>query len=92
MQFTKARGLIFTDSVARVRAEVARRQITRAQCPYGEVVYEEGFTRSWQFNRIFKRVFGQSSSQFRASRSSDKTGSNAAQEAVPGQETPLFSQ
>jgi AraC-like DNA-binding protein len=64
--FHKSTGLTFTDYVARVRAEDARTQLLNPNARISEVAYDVGFQSLTQFNRTFKRVFGQSPSQFRA--------------------------
>ncbi len=64
--FHKSAGLTFTDYVARVRAEDARTQLLNPNARISEVAYDVGFQSLTQFNRTFKRVFGQSPSQFRA--------------------------
>ena len=64
--FHKATGLKFTDYVARVRVEEARTQLLNPNRRISEVAYDVGFQSLTQFNRTFKRVFGQSPSEFRA--------------------------
>jgi AraC-like DNA-binding protein len=63
--FHRATGLKFTDYVARVRLEDARTQLLNPNRRISEVAYEVGFQSLTQFNRVFKRVFGQSPSKFR---------------------------
>jgi AraC-like DNA-binding protein len=63
--FHKATGLKFTDYVARVRLEDARPQLLNPNRRISEVAYDVGFQSLTQFNRVFKRVFGQSPSEFR---------------------------
>jgi AraC-like DNA-binding protein len=63
--FHKSTGLTFTNYVARVRAEGARTQLLNPSARISEVAYDAGFQSLTQFNRTFKRVFGQSPSQFR---------------------------
>lgn len=64
--FRKSTGLKFTDYVARVRLEDARTQLLNPNRRISEVAYDVGFQSLTQFNRMFKRVFGQSPSEFRA--------------------------
>jgi AraC-like DNA-binding protein/ligand-binding sensor protein len=64
--FHKATGLKFTDYVARVRLEDARNRLLNPNMRISEIAYDVGFQSLTQFNRTFKRVFGQSPSQFRA--------------------------
>jgi AraC-like DNA-binding protein/ligand-binding sensor protein len=63
--FHKATGLTFTDYVARVRLEDARAQLLNPNLRIGEIAYDVGFQSLTQFNRTFKRVFGQSPSESR---------------------------
>ena len=64
--FHKSTGLKFTDYVARVRLEEARTQLLNPNRRISEVAYDVGFQSLTQFNRMFKRVFGQSPTDFRA--------------------------
>jgi AraC-like DNA-binding protein/ligand-binding sensor protein len=70
--FHKATGLKFTDYVARVRLEDARTRLLNPNLRVSEIAYDVGFQSLTQFNRTFKRVFGQSPSDFRARLSSRK--------------------
>jgi AraC-like DNA-binding protein/ligand-binding sensor protein len=63
--FHKTTGLKFTDYVARVRLEDARTQLLNPNRRISEVAYDVGFQSLTQFNRMFKRVFGQSPTEFR---------------------------
>ena len=63
--FHKSTGLKFTDYVARARLEDARTQLLNPNRRISEVAYDVGFQSLTQFNRIFKRVFGESPSEFR---------------------------
>jgi AraC-like DNA-binding protein len=71
--FRKSTGLKFTDYVARVRLEDARTQLLNPNRRISEIAYDVGFQSLTQFNRMFKRVFGQSPSEFRAQKVSGKT-------------------
>jgi AraC-like DNA-binding protein len=64
--FKKSTGLKFTDYVARVRLEDARTQLLNPSRRISEIAYDVGFQSLTQFNRMFKRVFGQSPTEFRA--------------------------
>ena len=64
--FHKATGVKFTDYVARVRLEDARTQLLNPNRRVSEVAYDVGFQSLTQFNRTFKRVFGQSPTEFRS--------------------------
>ena len=64
--FKKTTGLKFTDYVARVRLEDAKTQLLNPSRRISEVAYDVGFQSLTQFNRMFKRTFGQSPTEFRA--------------------------
>jgi AraC-like DNA-binding protein/ligand-binding sensor protein len=68
--FHKSTGLRFRDYVARVRLEDARNRLLNPNLRVSEIAYDVGFQSLTQFNRTFKRVFGQSPSEFRAQVSS----------------------
>jgi AraC-like DNA-binding protein len=76
--FHKATGLKFTDYVARVRLEEARTQLLNPNRRISEVAYDVGFQSLTQFNRMFKRVFGQSPSEFRQHLATGERTSKAA--------------
>jgi len=76
--FHKTTGLKFTDYVARVRLENARTRLLNPNLRISEIAYDVGFQSLTQFNRTFKRVFGQSPSDFRARLSSTKRTGKAA--------------
>ena len=76
--FHKATGLTFTDYVARIRLEDARTRLLNPNLRVSEIAYDVGFQSLTQFNRIFKRVFGQSPSEFRARLSSRKRAGKPA--------------
>lgn len=76
--FHSSTGLKFTDYVARVRIEEARTQLLNPNRRVSEIAYEVGFQSLTQFNRTFKRVFGESPSDFRA-----RHGSKPAPRRVP---------
>jgi AraC-like DNA-binding protein/ligand-binding sensor protein len=70
--FHKATGLKFTDYVARARLEDARNRLLNPNLRISEIAYDVGFQSLTQFNRTFKRVFGESPSDFRAHLASGK--------------------
>ena len=70
--FKKTTGLRFTDYVARVRLEDAKTELLNPNRRISEIAYDVGFQSLTQFNRAFKRIFGQSPTQFRAHLSSGK--------------------
>jgi AraC-like DNA-binding protein len=73
--FRKSTGIKFTDYVTRVRLEEARTQLLNPNQRISEVAYDVGFQSLTQFNRTFKRVFGQSPTEFRAKLSSNNNQS-----------------
>ena len=76
--FKKTTGLTFTDYVARVRLEAAKAELLNPDRRISEVAYDVGFQSLTQFNRTFKRVFGQSPTEFRAHLNSSPRQSNSA--------------
>ena len=76
--FKKTTGLKFTDYVARIRLEDAKTQLLNPSRRISEVAYDVGFQSLTQFNRMFKRTFGQSPTEFRARLHSGQRKSKAA--------------
>jgi AraC-like DNA-binding protein/ligand-binding sensor protein len=76
--FKKTTGMKFTDYVARVRLEDAKTQLLNPSRRISEVAYDVGFQSLTQFNRMFKRIFGQSPTEFRAHLHSHPRKSKAA--------------
>jgi AraC-like DNA-binding protein/ligand-binding sensor protein len=76
--FKKATGLKFTDYIARVRLEDAKTQLLNPNRRISEVAYDVGFQSLTQFNRMFKRIFGQSPTEFRAHLGTKKRRAKAA--------------
>lgn len=64
--FRLSTGLKFTDYVARVRLEDARARLLNPNSRISEVAYDVGFQSLTQFNRTFRRIFGQSPTEYRA--------------------------
>jgi AraC-like DNA-binding protein len=64
--FRKTTGLTLTDYVARIRLEDAKAELLNPNRRISEIAYDVGFHSLNQFNRVFKRIFGQSPTQFRA--------------------------
>jgi AraC-like DNA-binding protein/ligand-binding sensor protein len=64
--FKKTTGLTFTDYVGRLRLEDAKTQLLNPSRRVSEIAYDVGFQSLTQFNRTFKRTFGQSPTEFRA--------------------------
>ena len=75
--FKKTTGLTFTDYVARIRLEDAKEELLNPNRRISEIAYDVGFKSLTQFNRAFKRIFGQSPTQFRTHIASGKRSSKA---------------
>ena len=58
--FKKATGLNFTDYVSRIRVEKAKNLLLNRNLRVSEIAYEVGFQSLTHFNRVFKKVMGQS--------------------------------
>lgn len=65
--FKKATGLNYTDYVSRVRVEQAKEMLLNPNARVSEVAFAVGFQSLTHFNRVFKRVVGQSPSEYRSS-------------------------
>jgi AraC-like DNA-binding protein/ligand-binding sensor protein len=76
--FHRSTGLTFTDYVARIRLEDARSRLLNPNLRISEIAYDVGFQSLTQFNRTFKRVFGQSPTEFRTHLGSGKRRGKAA--------------
>jgi AraC-like DNA-binding protein/ligand-binding sensor protein len=64
--FHKATGINFTEYVSRVRIEKARNLLLNPNLRISEIAYEVGFQSLTHFNRVFKKLLGQSPTEFRA--------------------------
>jgi AraC-like DNA-binding protein len=64
--FKKATGLHFTDYVSRVRMEKAKNLLLNPNLRISEVAYQVGFQSLTHFNRVFKKIAGQSPTAYRA--------------------------
>jgi AraC-like DNA-binding protein len=63
--FKKATGLTFTDYVSRCRIEKAKNLLLNPNVRISEAAYESGFGSITHFNRTFKRVSGESPTEYR---------------------------
>lgn len=63
--FKAATGLTFTDYLARVRVETVKQILLNPHKRVSEAAYEAGFQSLSQFNRVFRRIAGESPSTFR---------------------------
>ena len=63
--FKKATGMTFTDYLARVRVEKVKNMLLNPHRRVSEAAYEAGFQSLSQFNRVFRRIAGESPSAYR---------------------------
>ncbi len=63
--FKKATGINFTDYLSRVRTERAKNLLLNPNLRVSEIAYEVGFQSLTHFNRVFKRILGQSPTDYR---------------------------
>ncbi len=63
--FKSATGLTFTNYVARARIEKTKQLLLNPHVRISEAAYEAGFQSLSQFNRVFRRVAGESPSTYR---------------------------
>lgn len=64
--FKKYTGISFTDYLSRVRIEKAKNLLLNPNLRVSEIAYEVGFQSLTHFNRVFKRILGQSPTEYRA--------------------------
>jgi len=79
--FKKATGINFTDYLSRVRIERAKNLLLNPNLRVSEIAYEVGFQSLTHFNRVFKRIQGQSPTEYRGTtraRVNPRFGSNLA--------------
>ncbi|MEI2724263.1 MAG: helix-turn-helix domain-containing protein [Verrucomicrobiota bacterium] len=63
--FKKATGLNFTDYLSRVRVEKARNLLLNPNLRISEIAFTAGFQSLSHFNRVFRRIAGESPSRYR---------------------------
>jgi AraC-like DNA-binding protein/ligand-binding sensor protein len=63
--FKKATGMTFTDYLARVRVEKVKNLLLNPHTRVSEAAYAAGFQSLSQFNRVFRRIAGESPSAYR---------------------------
>ncbi len=63
--FKKATGMTFTDYLARVRVEKVKHILLNPHKRASEAAYEVGFQSLSQFNRVFRRIAGESTTAYR---------------------------
>jgi AraC-like DNA-binding protein/ligand-binding sensor protein len=63
--FKKTTGLHFTDYLSRVRVEKAKNLLINPNLRVSEIAYEVGFQSLTHFNRVFRKMAGESPSAYR---------------------------
>jgi AraC-like DNA-binding protein len=63
--FKKATGLNFTEYLSRVRIEKAKNLLLNPNLRISEIAFEVGFQSLTHFNRVFKKIVGQSPTDYR---------------------------
>jgi len=63
--FKKVAGVNFTDYLSRVRIEKSKQLLLNPNLRISEIAYEVGFQSLTHFNRVFKRILGQSPTDYR---------------------------
>jgi AraC-like DNA-binding protein len=63
--FKKATGVTFTDYLARVRVEKAKNLLLNPHLRVSEIAYTVGFQSLTHFNRLFRKLTGESPTSFR---------------------------
>ena len=66
--FHKSTGVTFTNYVSRVRLQNAKERLLNPNSRVSEVAYDSGFQSLTQFNRAFRRMVGQSPTEYRDKR------------------------
>jgi len=64
-QFKKSTGLNYTDYLGRVRVEKAKQRLVNPHARVSEVAYEVGFQSLTHFNRVFRKLNGESPTEYR---------------------------
>lgn len=63
--FKKVTGLNFTDYLSRIRVEKAKNLLLNLNYRVSEIAFEVGFQSLTHFNRVFKRIAGESPTDYR---------------------------
>ena len=64
--FKKITGINFTDYLSRVRIEKSKNLLLNPNLRVSEIAFEVGFQSLTHFNRVFKKILGQSPTAYRA--------------------------
>ena len=62
----KVTGINFTDYLSRVRIEKSKNLLLNPNLRVSEIAFEVGFQSLTHFNRVFKKILGQSPTEYRA--------------------------
>lgn len=73
--FKKATGLNFTDYLSRIRVEKAKNLLLNPNMRISEVAFAAGFQSLSHFNRVFRRIAGESPTRYREKLPSSATAS-----------------
>lgn len=65
-QFKKATGFCFTNYLGRVRIEKAKQMLLNPHARISEVAFECGFQSLTHFNRVFRKLVGESPTHYRS--------------------------
>ena len=63
--FHKVTGTTFTEFVSRTRIERAKNLLLNPNLRISEIAYEVGFQSLTHFNRVFKKIVGESPTEYR---------------------------
>lgn len=63
--FKKATGINFTDYLSRMRIEKSKNLLLNPNLRVSEIAFEVGFQSLTHFNRVFKKILGQSPTEYR---------------------------
>jgi YesN/AraC family two-component response regulator len=64
--FKKVTGINYTDYLSRVRIEKSKNLLLNPNLRVSEIAFEVGFQSLTHFNRVFKKILGQSPTEYRA--------------------------
>jgi AraC-like DNA-binding protein len=64
--FKKVTGINFTDYLSRVRIEKSKNLLLNPNLRISEIAFEVGFQSLTHFNRVFKKILGQSPTRYRS--------------------------
>jgi AraC-like DNA-binding protein/ligand-binding sensor protein len=63
--FKKVTGINFTDYLSRIRIEKSKNLLLNPNLRVSEIAFEVGFQSLTHFNRVFKKILGQSPTEYR---------------------------